>query len=279
MSFQISHLPSRTEKPRECGITLALDTGFSVRQAEDFCEVASGYVDIVKLGWGTAYVTPHLERKLQVYAENNIPVYFGGTLFELFVLRNELDKYLSLLRRYDIRHVEISNGTIWLSEKKKLEIIESLASEFTVLSEVGSKNPDDIIPPYKWVKMIQNERDAGAWKVICEARESGTVGVFRPNGEVRTGLIDEITDHIPVEDLIFEAPQKDQQIWFIKKFGSNVNLGNICPNDVISVETLRLGLRSDTLFDFYSVNNSELSELIPQDNNIRISQENSRTSN
>lgn len=253
MSFHLSHLPNRSQKPRDCGLTLALDSGYSTRQAEDFCQVASGYVDIVKLGWGTAYVTPNLDEKLSVYENYNIPVYFGGTLFEAYVLRNQLNKYVDILHKHNIRYVEVSDGTIRLSEDKKLQIISSLSNEFRVFSEVGSKNPNSIIPPYKWVKMINNELEAGAEKVICEARESGTVGVFRPNGEIRAGLIDEITDQISIKNLIFEAPTKDQQTWFIKKFGTNVNLGNIKPQSVIPLETLRLGLRSDTLFDFYSL--------------------------
>jgi len=257
MQFQLNHLPKRTGKPRNKGITLALDKGYSVRQVEDFCEAASNYTDIVKLGWGTSYVTQNLSAKLDVYKKYDIPVYFGGTLFEAYVLRDQLDAYVELLKRYEIQYLEVSNGTIWLSENRKLDIINELSQDFTVLSEVGSKNPDSIIPPYKWVKMIENEMKAGSWKVICEARESGTVGVFRPNGEIRSGLIDEITDQIPMEDLIFEAPQKDQQVWFIKKFGSNVNLGNIQPAEVISVETIRLGLRGDTLFDFYSIDDDE----------------------
>lgn len=274
MPFKLSNLPKRTIKPRDNGITFALDSGFSVRQAEDFCEVSSDHVDIVKLGWGTSYVSASLEKKLEVYKKFDIPVYFGGTLFEAYLLRNELDKYISLLRHFGIDIVEVSNGTVWLSEKRKLEIISTLAKEFTVLSEVGSKNPDDIIPPYKWVNMIKNELEAGSWKVICEARESGNVGVFRPNGEVRSGLIDEIADQIPVENLIFEAPQKQQQVWFIKKFGSNVNLGNIKPADVISVETLRLGLRSDTLFDFYTVEGQNYEALFPDSTKQNVSQEN-----
>lgn len=253
MSFHLSHLPNRSQKPRDCGLTLALDSGYSTRQAEDFCQVASGYVDIVKLGWGTAYVTPNLDEKLSVYENYNIPVYFGGTLFEAYVLRNQLNKYVDILHKHNIRYVEVSDGTIRLSEDKKLQIISSLSNEFRVFSEVGSKNPNSIIPPYKWVKMINNELEAGAEKVICEARESGTVGVFRPNGEIRAGLIDEITNQISIKNLIFEAPTKDQQTWFIKKFGTNVNLGNIKPQSVIPLETLRLGLRSDTLFDFYSL--------------------------
>ena len=253
MAFKLNHLPSRTEKPRNKGVTLVLDKGFSVRQAEDFCESCSAYTDIVKLGWGTSYVTQNLEDKLAVYANAGIPVYLGGTLFEAYVLRNQLDDYLELLNRFGIEYAEVSNGTIWISDERKLDIIRMMSDQLTVLSEIGSKNPDDIIPPYKWVKMIENELKAGAWKVICEARESGTVGVFRPNGEIRSGLIDEIADQISVENLIFEAPQKEQQVWFIKKFGSNVNLGNIAPAEVIPLETLRLGLRSDTLFDFYSI--------------------------
>jgi len=253
MAFQLNNLPKRTQKPREKGITLALDKGFSVRQAEDFCESSSNYTDIIKLGWGTSYVTQNLDDKLAVYRNANIPVYFGGTLFEAYVLRDQLDAYKKLLDHYDIHCVEVSNGTIWLSEERKRDIIRDLSKDFQVLSEVGSKNPNDIIPPYKWVAMINKELEAGAWKVIAEARESGTVGVFRPNGEVRSGLIDEIADQISVDNLIFEAPKKQQQVWFIKKFGSNVNLGNIAPAEVISVETLRLGLRGDTLFEFYSL--------------------------
>ncbi len=272
MSYQLNHLPKRTQKPRDTGITLALDKGYSVRQTEDFCEVAAGHTDLVKLGWGTSFVTPNLEKKLAVYNKHEIPVFFGGTLFEAYVLRNQLEDYVELLRRFEIRFVEVSNGTIWLSENRKNEIINQLSDEFTVLSEVGSKNPDDIIPPYKWVNIIKNELDAGSWKVICEARESGNVGVFRPNGEIRSGLIDEIADQISVDLLLFEAPKKEQQTWFIKKFGSNVNLGNIEPNEVIPLETLRLGLRSDTLFDFFSIEDKEFQKLY-QNNNSGFSQE------
>lgn len=273
MSFHLNHLPARSVKPRNEGITLALDKGFSIRQAEDFCEAAAEYTDIVKLGWGTSYVTRNLEEKIDVYNRNDIPVYLGGTLFEAYVLRDQLDDYVGLLKRYGLHYVEVSNGTILLSEKRKLDIIEQLSKDFTVLSEVGSKNPNDIIPPYKWVKMIQNEMKAGAWKVICEARESGTVGVFRPNGEIRSGLIDEIADQVPVENLVFEAPQKEQQVWFIRKFGSNANLGNIMPSEVISVETLRLGLRSDTLFDFYSIEDEQFRDFYPDNGNNGMSTE------
>jgi phosphosulfolactate synthase len=265
MPFSLNNLPKRTHKPRTEGITLVLDKGYSVRQTEDFVDVCAEYIDVVKLGWGTSYVTPRLEDKLNVYRQAGIPVYFGGTLFEAYMLRNQLDAYTKLLDRYEISCLEVSNGTIWISDEKKQQIIRDLSKDYRVLSEVGSKNPNEIIPPYKWVKVIEKELEAGAYKVICEARESGTVGVFRPNGEVRSGLIEEITDQIPVEKLIFETPKKEQQVWFIRKYGSNVNLGNIQPEEVIPLETLRLGLRSDTLMDFYSLDeNSELDQVIKE---------------
>jgi len=267
MPFSLNNLPDRTEKPRSNGITLALDKGFSVRQAEDFCDSSAEYTDVVKLGWGTSYVTKNLEQKLSVYSSANIPVYFGGTLFEAYAMRDQLDAYKNLLHNYGIEYVEVSNGSIWLSEERKQSIIEDFSKEFTVFSEVGSKNPNEIIPPYKWVRIIEAELEAGAQKVICEARESGTVGVFRPNGEVRSGLIEEIADQIPVEKLIFEAPQKAQQVWFIRKFGSNVNLGNIQPSEVISLETLRLGLRGDTLLDFYSLSEEDMDDIMPKNKN------------
>lgn len=268
MAYYIDHLPLRTEKPRRNGITLVLDKGMSLRAVEEFCEVASPYSDIVKLGWGISYVTAQLKEKLAIYRENKIPVYFGGTLFEAFVLRNQLDSYVKILQDFSINYLEVSNGSIWLSDSRKNDIIRELSRDFTVLSEVGSKDPNEIMPPYKWVQIINNELEAGAWKVICEARESGTVGVFRPNGEVRSGLIDEIADQIPVENLIFEAPKKEQQVWFIRKFGSNVNLGNIEPSEVLPVETLRLGLRSDTLFDFYTIDDAEMKSMIPKNSQI-----------
>jgi len=252
MSFALKNLPHRSAKPRSNGITLVLDKGYSIRQVEDFVEVCSDHVDIVKLGWGTSYVTQGLEEKIKVYQNAGIPVYFGGTLFEAYLMRNQLSDYRKLMETYGITHVEVSNGTILLSDERKQAIIRELSKDYTVYSEVGSKNPNEIIPPYKWVKVIQEELNAGSEKVICEARESGTVGMFRPNGEIRSGLIEEITDQISTEKLLFEAPKKEQQVWFIRKYGSNVNLGNIPPEEVIPLETLRLGLRGDTLLDFYS---------------------------
>ncbi|MEQ9308311.1 MAG: phosphosulfolactate synthase [Balneolaceae bacterium] len=268
MSSSLNNLPKRSLKPRKDGITLVLDKGYSVRQAEDFCNVSAEYTDVVKLGWGTSYVTPNLEDKLKVYANAGIPVYFGGTLFEAYLLRDQLGAYRKLLEKHEIKCLEVSNGTIWISDEKKQKIIKELSQDFTVYSEVGSKNPNEVIPPYKWVNVIRQELEAGASKVICEARESGTVGVFRPNGEVRSGLIEEITDQIPVENLIFEAPQKEQQVWFIRKYGSNVNLGNIQPEEVIPLETLRLGLRSDTLMYFYSLDEGNELDKVIKENNI-----------
>jgi phosphosulfolactate synthase len=240
-------LPARSGKPRERGITHVLDRGLSLAEVDGLVEVAGDAVDLVKLGWGTALATGNLEPKLARYAEHGLPVVLGGTLAELAIAQDKLDDYAAWLRDLGIRHVEISDGTIQLPHERKTEIISRLAEEFTVLSEVGSKDEELIMAPYKWVELITAELEAGAWKVIAEARESGTVGIFRGTGEVRMGLIDEIVHAIPPDRLIFEAPQKDQQVWFIQKFGPEVNLGNIAPDEVLSLETLRLGLRSDTV--------------------------------
>lgn len=250
--IDIPGLPERPSRPREEGLTFALDKGFSPRQVEDFMDVASEFVDLVKLGWGTAVITPGLHRKLAIYREAGVPVYFGGTLFEAFFLRNELEMYRRLLDDLNIEHLEISDGTLNIARDEKLACIEMFGREFTVLSEVGSKDADHIMPPYRWVEQIRQELDAGSWRVICEARESGTAGLFRPNGEVRSGLVDEIVDLIDQNNVVFEAPRKEQQVWFIRQLGANVNLGNIRPDEVIPLETLRLGLRADTLFEFFS---------------------------
>lgn len=268
MPFKLNYLPERSQKPRNSGMTFALDKGYSVREVEDFCEVCSGLVDVVKLGWGTSYVTQNLEAKIAAYKNASISVYFGGTLFEAYLLRDQLDDYLRLLEKYQIDTLEVSNGTIWISDERKQQIIRNLSKNYNVYSEVGSKNPNDILPPYKWVRIIQEELDAGSLKVICEARESGTVGVFRPNGEVRSGLIEEITDQIPYDKLIFEAPKKEQQVWFIRNYGSNVNLGNIPPQEVISLETIRLGLRGDTLLDFSSNGAQKLDDMVNDEFNL-----------
>ncbi|RMH61965.1 MAG: phosphosulfolactate synthase [Bacteroidetes bacterium] len=249
--FNMIGIPERPAKPRPEGLTLMLDKGLSARQVEDVLDVAAEYIDLVKLGWGTAVITPGLERKLAIYRAADVPVYFGGSLFEAFYLRRQFDTYRRLLDHLGIRHVEVSDGSLEMARDEKLGCIHVLSRDFTVLSEVGSKDKDTIMPPYKWVRYIQQELEAGSWKVICEARESGTAGIFRPNGEIRSGLVDEIVDLIDRRHIIFEAPQKAQQVWFIKHSGPNVNLGNISPEEVIPLETLRLGLRADTMFDFY----------------------------
>lgn len=249
-NFVLSKIPERTVKPRQFGSTMVMDKGLSVREVEDLLEVAGNYIDIVKLGWATSYVTPNLKKKLEVYRAANIPVYFGGTLFEAFIIRNQFDDYRKILDQYQMPFAEVSDGSINLEHEEKCKYISELAKQVTVLSEVGSKDVEKIIPPYKWIQLMQAELDAGAWKVIGEAREGGNVGLFRSSGEVRSGLVEEILTKIPFEKIIWEAPQRDQQVWFIKLLGANVNLGNISPNEIIPLETLRLGLRSDT-FNYF----------------------------
>jgi phosphosulfolactate synthase len=232
---------------RHVGLTHVIDKGLGPRAVEDLLETAGPYIDIVKLGWGTGAVTPNLARKLELYRTAGKPVVCGGTFFEVVFARDKLDEYRSWLSKHGFTHVEISDGVVDLPRERKLELIAELAQDFTVLSEVGSKDADAVFAPYEWVEWIQEEKAAGAWKVITEARESGTAGIFRPSGEMRTGLVDEIAHSIDFHDLIWEAPTKAAQAWFIRHFGPEVNLGNIPPDEVIPLETLRLGLRGDTL--------------------------------
>jgi phosphosulfolactate synthase len=229
-----------------------IDRGLSVSEVDNLLEVAGASVDIVKLGWGTALVTENLRPKLERYAAHDIPVVLGGTLTELAIRQGRVDGLVGWLRELGLRHVEISDGTITLDADTKRELIEKLSSDFIVLAEVGSKEVEFIMAPYIWVEQIERDLTAGAWKVIAEARESGTAGIYRANGEVRTGLIDEIAHAVDVDRLIFDAPLARQQVWLLKRFGSECNLGNIAPDDVLSLETLRLGLRSDTLERFAS---------------------------
>ncbi|KAA3436163.1 phosphosulfolactate synthase [Rufibacter hautae] len=250
MNYELTHLPQRTSKPRDSGFTMAMDKGLSLRETENFVEVASEYVDIVKLGWATSFVTPNLDQKLDIYRAAGIPVYFGGTLFEAFIVRGQFEDYRRLLDKYKLQFAEISDGSIEMDHELKCKYIRTLAEQTTVLSEVGSKDDQKIIPPYKWISLMQAELDAGAWKVIGEARESGNVGLFRSTGEVRSGLVEEILTKIPFEKIIWEAPQKAQQVFFIKLLGANVNLGNIAPNEIVPLETIRLGLRGDTFTHF-----------------------------
>lgn len=250
MNYTLKNIPERTTKPRQYGYTMVMDKGLSCREVEDFLSVAGDHTDIVKLGWGTSFVTPNLQDKLKIYAEANMPVYFGGTLFEAFIARDQFDDYRKVLDKYGMEFCEVSDGSLEMNQDDKLSYISKLAEQVTVLSEVGSKDVDKIIPPYKWIELMQSELDAGAWKVIGEAREGGNVGLFRSSGEVRSGLVQEILTQIPFEKIIWEAPQKAQQVWFIKLLGTNVNLGNIAPNEAIPLETIRLGLRGDT-FDHF----------------------------
>ena len=249
-NFKLKHIPERPAKPRNKGLTMVMDKGLSMREAEDLIAASGEYTDIIKLGFGTSYVTPFLQDKIKLYQESGMIVYFGGTLFEAYLVRNQFEDYIKVLEKYGMRHAEISDGSIELPHDLKLDYIDKLSQHVTVLSEVGSKDVEKIIPPYQWIELMQSELQAGAWKVIAEAREAGNVGVYRSSGEVREGLVQEILTKIPEENIIWEAPQKAQQTYFIKLVGANVNLGNIAPNDIIPLETLRLGLRSDT-FSFF----------------------------
>ena len=239
-------LPERPQKPRERGITHVLDRGLSIAEVDGLIEVAGAAVDLVKLGWGTALVTGNLVPKLERYREHGIPVVLGGTLTELAIAQNRLDALVARLHQLGLVYIELSDGTINLDHDRKLELIESLAKEFTVLSEVGSKDDTRIMAPFRWVEQIESELEAGAWKVIAEARESGSVGIFRHDGEVRQGLVDEILHAIDGSKILFEAPRKEQQVWFVRRLGPDVNLGNIAPEEVLSLETVRVGLRADT---------------------------------
>ncbi|WP_258105248.1 phosphosulfolactate synthase [Marinoscillum sp. MHG1-6] len=250
MNYHLTNIPSRTSKPRTNGFTMVMDKGLSLREVEDMIDSCGEYIDIVKLGWATSFVTSKLKEKLALFKEAGIPVYFGGTLFEAFVVRGQFDEYRKVLDKYGLEHAEVSDGSVEMNHDDKCNYISTLAEQVTVLSEVGSKDAAKIIPPYKWIEQMQTELDAGAWKVIGEARESGNVGLFRDSGEVRQGLVEEILTKIPEEKILWEAPQKEQQVWFIKLIGTNVNLGNIAPNEVIPLETIRLGLRGDT-FDYF----------------------------
>lgn len=249
-NFKLKQIPERPSKPREGGLTMVMDKGLSIREAEDLISVSGEFADIIKLGFGTSYVTPRLEEKIKLYQENGIIVYFGGTLFEAYIVRNQFQDYIRLLDRFGMKHAEISDGSLELPHDLKLDFIDKLSKHVTVLSEVGSKDVEKILPPYQWIELMESELNAGAWKVIAEAREAGNVGVYRSSGEVREGLVQEILTKIPQEKIIWEAPLKAQQTYFIKLVGANVNLGNIAPNDIIPLETLRLGLRSDT-FTFF----------------------------
>jgi phosphosulfolactate synthase len=250
MNFSLSQLPERIKKPRGHGITMVMDKGLSIEETRNFLSVAEPYVDVVKLGFGTSYVTPNLDKKLEVYRESNIPIYFGGTLFEAFLIRGQLEDYIRICQEYKVGYMEVSDGSVNIDHKEKCRLIERLTQYGTVLSEVGSKDAAHIIPPYKWIELMRAELAAGATFVIAEAREAGNVGIYRGTGEVREGLVQEILTQIPAEKILWEAPQKSQQLYFIELVGANVNLGNIAPNEMIALEAMRIGLRGDT-FDLF----------------------------
>jgi len=229
---------------------MVMDKGLCLRQAQDLIDGAGHLVDLVKLGFGTSFITPNLKEKIALYKNAGIKVYLGGTLFEAFDARGLFKGYRKLLDKYELDTAEVSDGSINLSGKEKCKFISELAKHHTVLSEVGSKESGILISPAKWVNMMRAELDAGSWKVIAEARESGTVGIYRPSGHAHTALVNRIIAKIPLTEILWEAPQKSQQVWFIKQMGANVNLGNIAPEEVIPLETLRLGLRGDTFFQY-----------------------------
>jgi len=257
MNFDLEQVPKRTVKPRTHGLTMVMDKGLSLREAEDMISVSGDYIDFLKLGFGTAYVTPQLDKKISLYRSAGIAVYFGGTLLEAFLIRNQLDDYIKLIEKYKMEHLEISDGSIIMPHEKKCQLIRRLSKLATVITEVGSKEEGILIHPNVWISMMQEEIKAGAWKVIAEARESGTVGIFRPSGKAHVVLINKIVAKVPQEKIIWETPSKSQQAYFIKLLGANVNLGNIGPSDVLPLETLRLGLRSDTFFSFLDNKNSK----------------------
>ncbi|MDE3125358.1 MAG: phosphosulfolactate synthase [Bacteroidota bacterium] len=250
MNFNLTQIPERMKKPRNHGITMVMDKGLSMNEVENFLSVAGPHVDIVKLGFGTSAVTPNLKEKINLYHQYNMPIYFGGTLFEAFLIRNQIDDYIAICKEYNITYMEVSDGSITIPHAEKCGYIEKLTKYGTVLSEVGSKDATNIMAPYKWIELMRAELEAGASYVIAEAREAGNVGIYRDSGEVRQGLVAEILTQIPEEKILWEAPQKAQQLYFLQLLGCNVNLGNIAPNEVIPLEAMRIGLRGDT-FDLY----------------------------
>ncbi|MGB0422883.1 MAG: phosphosulfolactate synthase [Flavobacteriales bacterium] len=250
MNFKFPHVPERPSIPRNSGLTMVMDKGLSLKEAEMMLDSSNEFIDIVKLGFGTSMVSPNLKEKVTLYRNAGKKVYFGGTLFEAFLVRGMLDDYYKYCDKFGVDCLEVSDGSMEIPHGRKCEIIQEASKNFQVLSEVGSKEEGILISPAKWIKMMTNELEAGSWKVIAEARESGTVGIYRPNGTAHVVLINKILAKVKQEDILWEAPKKTQQVWFIKQFGTNVNLGNISTNEIIPLETLRLGLRGDTFFTF-----------------------------
>jgi phosphosulfolactate synthase len=250
MNRILPFIPERPGKPRNSGLTMVMDKGLSVREAEDFMSVGSEYTDYVKLGFGTSLITPRLSEKIKLYKAAGIIPYFGGTLFEAFIIRNMFPEFLAFIDTNEVELVEVSDGSYDLEHSRKLDYINKLAERGTVISEVGSKKKEVVYTPDEWVTMMKTELDAGSDKVIAEARESGTTGIYNEDGSINNKIISAISEHVKLENVIWEAPLKSQQAWFIKHFGANVNLGNISPAEIIPLESLRLGLRGDTFFQF-----------------------------
>lgn len=249
-NFNLPFIPERDVKPRSKGLTMVMDKGLSLREAEDMVSISGEYIDFVKFGFGTSVITKPLKEKIAIYKHANIRPYFGGTLFEAFIVRGMFKEYRKLLDEFGFDLMEVSDGTLPMNHSDKCKYISELSGQLTVLSEVGSKMADVEIPNKKWIAMMKAELDAGSWRVIAEARESGNIGIYKSDHSANTDLIDDISKNIGNEKVIWEAPIKSQQAWFIKLLGSDVNLGNIAPTEVISLETLRLGLRGDTFFQF-----------------------------
>jgi len=250
MNYTLPFLPNRESKPRTKGIAMVMDKGLSVEEAKNLISTAGHLIDYIKLGFGTSIATNGLREKIDLFRESGISVYMGGTLFEAFLVRDMFNEYRDLLKKYDIQAVEVSDGSIRINHQLKCDYISKLAEEFHVLSEVGSKNAGVELDTNEWINQMSTELEAGSKIVIAEARESGTVGIYKKDGSANTDLIDQIHAHIPDNKILWEAPQKPQQAWFIRHFGPEVNLGNIAPNEIIALETLRLGLRGDTFFEF-----------------------------
>jgi phosphosulfolactate synthase len=250
MNFTLKNIPERSEKPRQIGINMVMDKGLSLSEAQNLIDVSAHLIDFVKLGFGTSAFSNQVEEKIALYQKNNINVYLGGTLFEAFVIRKQYEDYKKLIKKWKLKAVEVSDGSIDLSSEEKCEYIKDLKNDFIVLSEVGNKCADKIMCNTEWVESIQRELDAGSFKVIAEARESGTVGIYDENGKANTTLIQLIKDNVNMDNMLWEAPCKSQQCWFVQQFGANVNIGNINPQEVIALETLRTGLRGDTFFQY-----------------------------
>lgn len=250
MNFKLPYLPERTQKPREKGLAMVMDKGLSTQEAANLCEIGGEYIDYIKFGFGTSIISKNIKEKIDIYRSCGIRPYFGGTLFEAFLIRNMFDEYRRFVDKYKLDLVEVSDGSMLIEHNQKCEYIHQLSKQYTVLSEVGSKKESIIISPSKWIKMMKNELEAGTFKVIAEARESGNVGIYRSNGSAHVVLINKILSAIDSNKIIWEAPNKSQQVWFVRLLGPNVNLGNIAPSEIIALETIRIGLRGDTFFQF-----------------------------